>query len=43
VGTRGMIRVHQFDKVELIKITLPENGYEELEKLVGNAERVFRV
>ena len=35
VGTRGMIRVHQFDKVELIKITRPENGYEELEKLVA--------
>ena len=29
VGTRGMIRVHQFDKVELIKIVKPENGYEE--------------
>ena len=35
VGTRGMIRVHQFDKVELIKITRPENSYEELEKLTG--------
>ena len=34
VGTRGMIRVHQFDKVELIKITRPENGYAELEKMV---------
>ena len=29
VGTRGMIRVHQFDKVELIKIVKPENGYDE--------------
>ena len=43
VGTRGMIRVHQFDKVELIKITRPENGYEELEKLVANAERVLQL
>jgi seryl-tRNA synthetase len=43
VGTRGMIRVHQFDKVELIKITRPENGYDELEKLVGHAERVLQL
>ena len=43
VGTRGMIRVHQFDKVELIKIMRPENGYEELEKLVANAERVLQL
>jgi len=43
VGTRGMIRVHQFDKVELIKITRPENGYEELEKLAANAERVLQL
>mgnify|MGYP000852051459 CR=1 FL=1 len=42
VGTRGMIRVHQFDKVELIKIVEPEAGYEELEKLTGNAERVLQ-
>ena len=42
VGTRGMIRVHQFDKVELIKITKPENGYAELEKLVTNAEAVLQ-
>ena len=40
VGTRGMIRVHQFDKVELIKFTKPETSYDELEKLVANAERV---
>jgi seryl-tRNA synthetase len=38
-----MIRVHQFDKVELIKIVKPENGYEELEKMVGNAERVLQL
>jgi seryl-tRNA synthetase len=43
VGTRGMIRVHQFDKVELIKIAKPENGYEELEKMVGNAEKVLQL
>jgi seryl-tRNA synthetase len=43
VGTRGMIRVHQFDKVELIKITKPEDGYAELEKLVANAERVLQL
>src|SRR5205085_9871761 len=42
VGTRGMIRVHQFDKVELIKIVKPENGYDELEKMVVNAETVLQ-
>ena len=43
VGTRGMIRVHQFDKVELIKIAKPEAGYDELEKMVVNAERVLQL
>jgi seryl-tRNA synthetase len=43
VGTRGMIRVHQFDKVELIKIVKPEDGYDELEKMVGNAEKVLQL
>jgi seryl-tRNA synthetase len=43
LGSRGMIRVHQFDKVELIKITTPEKGYEELETLVGHAERVLQI
>jgi seryl-tRNA synthetase len=43
VGTRGMIRVHQFDKVELIKIVKPENGYDELEKMVLNAEKVLQL
>ncbi len=43
LGTRGMIRVHQFDKVELIKVVTPETGYEELEKLVGNAEKVLQL
>lgn len=43
VGTRGMIRVHQFDKVELIKIVKPEDGYDELEKMVANAETVLQL
>jgi seryl-tRNA synthetase len=43
VGTRGMIRVHQFDKVELIKIVKPDTGYDELEKMVANAERVLQL
>ena len=38
-----MIRVHQFDKVELIKIVKPEDSYAELEKMVGNAETVLRL
>jgi len=42
VGTRGMIRVHQFDKVELIRIVKPESSYDELEQLVDNAESVLR-
>jgi seryl-tRNA synthetase len=41
--TRGMIRVHQFDKVELVKFTKPESSYEELEKLVANAEKVLQL
>jgi seryl-tRNA synthetase len=43
VGTRGMIRVHQFDKVELIKIVRPESGYDELETMVVNAEKVLQL
>jgi seryl-tRNA synthetase len=43
VGTRGMIRVHQFDKVELIKIVKPENGYDEHEKMLVHAERVLQL
>jgi seryl-tRNA synthetase len=43
VGTRGMIRVHQFDKVELIKIVKPEAGYEEHEKMLANAERILQI
>jgi seryl-tRNA synthetase len=41
--TRGIIRVHQFDKVELVKITTPENSYEELESLTADAERVLQL
>jgi seryl-tRNA synthetase len=43
VGTRGMIRVHQFDKVELIKIVKPEDGYAEQEQMLANAERVLQL
>jgi seryl-tRNA synthetase len=43
VGTRGLIRVHQFDKVELIKIVKPEMGYEEHEKMLADAERVLQL
>jgi seryl-tRNA synthetase len=39
--TRGLIRQHQFDKVELIKITRPEDSYEELERLTRDAEAVL--
>jgi seryl-tRNA synthetase len=41
--TRGMIRVHQFDKVELVKITVPEESAAEHESLTGNAERVLQL
>jgi len=41
--TRGIIRVHQFDKVELVKITTPEKSYEEFESLSANAERVLQL
>jgi seryl-tRNA synthetase len=40
--TRGIIRVHQFDKVELVKIAAPEKSYEELESLAADAERVLQ-
>lgn len=40
--TRGLIRQHQFNKVELVKFTRPENSYEELEKLTANAEEVLK-
>jgi seryl-tRNA synthetase len=41
--TRGIIRVHQFDKVELVKITTPEKSYDELESLTVEAERVLQL
>ncbi|MEK7822550.1 MAG: serine--tRNA ligase [Planctomycetota bacterium] len=41
--TRGIIRVHQFDKVELVKFVRPETSYEELEKLVKDAEEVLQL
>jgi seryl-tRNA synthetase len=41
--TRGIIRVHQFDKVELVKITTPEDSYAEHETLTANAERVLQL
>lgn len=41
--TRGLIRQHQFNKVELIKFVKPENSWEELEKMVDNAEDVLRL
>jgi len=41
--TRGIIRVHQFDKVELVKITTPEKSYQELESLTIDAERVLQL
>jgi len=40
--TRGLIRQHQFNKVELVKFTTPENSYDELEKLTNDAERVLQ-
>jgi len=40
--TRGLNRVHQFDKVELVKFVTPESSNDELEKLVGNAEAVLQ-
>ncbi len=41
--TRGLIRQHQFNKVELVKFTEPENSYEELEKLTHDAEHVLQL
>ena len=40
--TRGLIRQHQFNKVELVKFTLPEKSYEELETLTADAEEVLK-
>lgn len=41
--TRGLIRQHQFNKVELVKFVDPETSYEELEKLTNDAERVLQL
>lgn len=41
--TRGIIRVHQFDKVEMVKITTAEKSYAELESLVADAEKVLQL
>jgi seryl-tRNA synthetase len=40
--TRGVIRQHQFDKVELVKLSLPENSYDELEGLTRDAETILQ-
>jgi seryl-tRNA synthetase len=41
--TRGLIRQHQFNKVELVKFTTPETSYDELEKLTNDAEEVLKI
>lgn len=41
--TRGLIRLHQFNKVELVKFSLPEASYDELEKLTLNAEHILEL
>ncbi len=41
--TRGLIRQHQFDKVELVKFTKPEDSFEALEQLTGHAEKVLQL
>ena len=41
--TRGLIRQHQFNKVELVKFVKPEGSYEELEKLTADAEEVLKI
>jgi seryl-tRNA synthetase len=41
--TRGLIRQHQFNKVEMVKFTRPETSYAELEKLTANAEEVLKI
>ena len=43
LGTRGLIRIHQFDKVELVKITTPEESAQELELLTADAEKVLQL
>jgi len=41
--TRGLIRNHQFDKVELVKLVKPEDSYDELEKLTNDAEKILQL
>lgn len=41
--TRGLIRQHQFNKVELVKFVKPENSYDELEKLTNDAEKLLQL
>ena len=41
--TRGIIRQHQFNKVELVKFTKPEDSYEQLEKLTSHAEKILQL
>ncbi|AXQ79476.1 serine--tRNA ligase [Streptococcus chenjunshii] len=40
--TRGLIRLHQFHKVEMVKFSKPENSYDELEKMTANAENILK-
>ena len=41
--TRGLIRQHQFNKVELVRFVKPEESYEQLELLTGHAEKVLQL
>ncbi|HXQ76887.1 MAG TPA: serine--tRNA ligase [Gemmatimonadaceae bacterium] len=41
--TRGLLRVHEFDKIELVRITAPENSAEQLELLTGHAEKILQL
>ncbi|MGQ9560470.1 MAG: serine--tRNA ligase [Candidatus Oleimicrobiaceae bacterium] len=41
--TRGLVRIHQFDKVEMVKFVKPETSYDELESLLANAEEVLQL
>ena len=41
--TRGLIRVHQFDKVEMVKYAKPEESYDELESMVNDAENILQL
>lgn len=41
--TRGLVRLHQFDKVEMVKFAHPDKSYDELELMVGDAERILQL